>query len=501
MTKKLLLAASALAALGFAGAAAATDITGASVSGISLTTTGNAKTAYTLANESIMTTAANRQTTTTAGANVIASGLATGSYFEPGVNGTNYTATLTLTGATFQNAISATAVTITGAQAGCTVSAPTIVSGGGAGQNTLTAVFNVGTSCTVGAGATAPTGVSFDVPFAVDAAASSVSASVNYTVATTGGAFGGAAGTATLVQKAAGYSVAASASPQTDGALPTSFALGTGTPYVALVTGTSNDNVVGSFKVGTATAPTTSTGSVYANMKAAALPAITYDVSVGGNFAVLTPGIATTDAVAKAAVTSSGLSVNTAKTAATATDLSANQTVYVTVPAGNTVSTTAPQSITATVTPKLTANTLVTTPAAVSNFSLETVGLQGTNFVAPWVQSSNTAGYNSVLRISNSGSATGPVTLSLTSPAGTASATTCSSAQLAKLANVPANGELSINSADLTTCFGPFARGDVRVTVQAQSTNLSAKLRIVNPGNVVTEQSLGAISQGVATVN
>jgi hypothetical protein len=143
----------------------------------------------------------------------------------------------------------------------------------------------------------------------------------------------------------------------------------------------------------------------------------------------------------------------------------------------------------------------VTTPAAVSNFSLETVGLQGTNFVAPWVQSSNTAGYNSVLRISNSGSATGPVTLSLTSPAGTASATTCSSAQLAKLANVPANGELSINSADLTTCFGPFARGDVRVTVQAQSTNLSAKLRIVNPGNVVTEQSLGAISQGVATVN
>jgi len=500
MTKKLLLAASALAALGFAGAAAATDITSAKVSNISLTTAGASKTVYTLANESITATAANRQTTTTATHNVIASGLATG-FFEPGAGGTNYTATLTLTGATFQNAVAASAVAVTGAQAGCTVGTPTIVSGGGAGQNSLTAVFNVPNTCTVGAGGTSPTGVSFDVPFTVDAAASSVSASVNYTVATTGAAFGGAAGTAALVQKAAGYSVAVSAAPQVDAALPTSFALGTGTPYTSLVTGASNDNVVGSFKVGTATAPANVATAIYADMKATTLPAISYDVSVAGNFAVLEPGINAGDAGAKAAVAPAGLTVNTGKTAATATGLTANQTVYVVVPAGNTVSTTAPQSITATVTPKLATNTLVTTPSPISNYSLETVGLQGTNFVAPWVQSSNTAGYNSVLRISNSGSATGPVTLSLTSPVGTASSTTCSSAQLSKLANVPANGEISINSADLTTCFGAFTRGDVRVTVQAQSNNLSAKLRIVNPGNVVTEQSLGAISQGVATVN
>jgi hypothetical protein len=502
MTKKLLLAASALAVIGFAGAAAATDITSAKVSGIPLTTTGASKTSYTVANEVITGTAANLKTTTVAGDNTVASTLPAGSYFEPGVNGTNYTATLTLTGGTFQTAIAANTIVVNGAGAGCIVSAPTIVSGGGAGQSTLTAVFNVGTACTVGAGATAPTGVTFDVPFAMDAGASTVSASVNYTVATTGGAFGGSAGTATLVQKAAGYSVAVSDAPQTDAALPTSFALGTGTPYVQLVTGTSNDNVIGSVKAGLATAPATSTGVVYANLGAVGLPALTYDLSVAGNFAVLAPGIDLTDADAKAATSSSGLTVNAAKTSATATALSGARTFYVTVPAGNTVSTTAPQSSTVTVTPKVpAATTTVAAPAAVSNRALETIGLQGTNFFAPWVQSSNTNGYNTVLRVSNSGAATGPVTLALTSPIGTATATTCSATQLPKLANVPANGELAINSADLTTCFGAFTRGDVRVTIQAQSNNLSAKLRIVNPGNVVTEQSLGAIAAGVASVN
>ena len=72
---------------------------------------------------------------------------------------------------------------------------------------------------------------------------------------------------------------------------------------------------------------------------------------------------------------------------------------------------------------------------------------------------------------------------------------------LAKLGSIPANGELAISSADLTTCFGAFTRGDVRVTIPALTNNLTAKLRIVNPGNIVAEQSLGAIASGVATTN
>lgn len=503
MTKKLLLAATAVAAMAFAGGASAAEISSAKVSSITLATTGASKTSYTLANEVITGTAANLQTTTTPGDNEIASALPTGTVFAPGTNGTTYAATLTLTGATFQTAIPASALQITGATGTCVVAAPTIVSGGGAGQNSLTAVFTVPTTCSAGANPTSPTGVNFDVPFTMDAAANAVSASVNYSVAQSGAAFGGAAGTAVLVQKAAGYSVSLSAAPQADAALPTSFALGTGTPYVSLVpTSTTNDNIIGSAKASTAAAPANAAGTgVYANLKAQGLPAITYDLSVAGNFTVLTPGAAASDTAAKAAVAASGLTVNAAGTSATATGVSGNRTIYVTVPAGNTTSTTSPQTATATLTPKFaSASTLVTVPAAITNAALETVGLQGTNFVAPWVQSTN-ANYNSVLRISNSGAVTGPVMLALTSATGTTTATTCGVAQLPKLAGVPANGELAINSADLTTCFGAFARGDVRVTVQSQSTNLTAKLRIVNPGNVVTEQSLGAISQGVATVN
>ncbi len=502
MNKTLLLTATAVAVLGFAGTSAAqVRTTAASVSNIALNTTATVPTVYTRATESITTTLANRQTTTTATHNTVATQLpATGSTkFEPNANGTNYTATLTLTGATFQQPI--TTATLTGQQAGCTPSTPTVVSGGGAGQNTVTVLFNVPNTCTT---TTAPSGVTFDIPFTVDASATAVSSSVGYAVASTGAAYGGVNSVASLVQSSAGYRTSASSFPQTVAQKPTSLSLTSTPAFSQLATGAGNDIIIGSALATTATPPANAVNNtVYADMKAATLPALTYTLAVAGDFAVLKPGFAIDDATANAISAngpSTGFTTTNTATGASQTGVSGGSTIYVTIPSGNTTQVTSPKSYNVTVTPGNGSSTLVTAPSAITTAPLETVGLQGTSFIAPWVQSTN-ASYNTVIRVSNSGAATGPVTLSITSPIAAATRLTCSSAELAKLGSVPANGELAINSADLTTCFGAFTRGDVRVTVQAQTTLLTAKMRIVNPSNVVTEQSLGAISDGVATVN
>lgn len=492
MTKNILLAATAVAALGFAGGAAAqVNISSAKVSGVTLgvntTTSYTTNTFYSVASESTGTEA-NRTTTTATGDNAIASALRVGR-FDAGAGGTNYTATITLNGATFATAVLNSRVTVTGSAGACVVSAPTVVSGGAAGQNTATVVFNVGSTCSTTTPADyAPNGVTFDVPFIKDAAATTVSATIGYAAATTGAAFGGAPATGQLVRTTAGYSVyARPALANGDPAVRTSFAL---PGYTALATGADYDAIIGSVAATTNTGGATAAGSaVFADMKAAALPAITGTVSVSGNLAVLTPS-------STAPVT---LVVNTGQTTAATAAAVVVAPSNITVTKNGSSAVTAPQAFSATVTPTLVSNTLVTTPGAVTA-SLETVGQQGTSFVAPWVQSAN-ASYNTVIRVSNSGSAVSlPVRLSLSSPAAAADRTECTVAELPKLASIPANGELSINSTDLTTCFGAFTRGDVRVTIPAQATNLTAKLRIVNPGNIVAEQSLGAISQGVAIV-
>lgn len=494
MTKNILLAATALTVMAFAGGAAAqVQITGAKVSGNVLAVSdGTTDELFTVAAES-NGTEANRTTTTAAGDNVIASELKTGR-FDAGAGGTNYTATITLTGAVFADAVLNADINVTGDTGSCVVSAPTVVSGGAAGQSTAQVVFNVGSTCsTTDVLNFAPNGVAFDVPFIKNAGAGGVGVSISYAVATTGAAYGGAAGSADLVQVLNGYSVYArlqSASTR----LPTTFALAS---YTSLATGAGQyDNVIGQVAAAASSPLAASAGAfgntVFANMAGAAMPAITANVAVNGDLSVLTPSAAPV-----------ALVVNEAKTsAATAADvavpLGTNVTVAKAAGATNTPVTT-PQSFTATVTPVVAANALVTTPVAVTA-ALETVGQQGTSFLAPWVQSTN-ANYNTVIRVSNSGAAVAGVRLSLTAPVGTATATQCTSAQLPKLASIPANGELAISSADLTTCFGAFTRGDVRVTIPALTNNLTAKLRIVNPGNIVAEQSLGAIASGVATTN
>lgn len=478
MTKQLLLAAASAVAIGFSGAAVASEISGATVSGVALTPGTKA---YTVASEVITSTAANLTTTS---ATTVSAKLDGTARFEPGITGTNYAATLTLTGAKFQAPV--TSVTVNGGAGNCAATPATVVSGGGAGQSTVTVVFNVSATCSVTNPVDyTPNGVTFGVPFVVDASASTVSASVGFQVAATAAAYGGANGTATLVQKASGYAVSLAANT----AKPTTLSLSSTPVYSALLTTSDYDNIIGDASADFATPGASTTGSIYADLAAGALPPVQYGLSLSGTFGTVKPQLdGTTNLTTTSPFTTASIAAQTGA-----------HTITVAIPTPATVS--GPQSYTATLTPSFaTASTVVTAPAAVSNVALQTIGLQGTSFVAPWVQSTN-ANYNTVLRVSNHGGTAGAVTLTLLSPSATPDRTTCTATELSKLSGIASGAELSINSADLTTCFGAFGRGDVRISIQSQSTNLTAKLRIVNPGNVVSEQSLGAITPGITSTN
>nr|WP_313427690.1 hypothetical protein [Brevundimonas diminuta] len=492
MTKKLLLAATAMTVLGFAGAANAVDITTARVAGITVydatRPAADRASPYGLASQVTVPVAGLSTPASAVGVetDVLVALSAGAGALAPG----NYVMTFTYTG--ISGFVSTPSLVLTGA-AGCTPSA-VLSTGGTATSQTVSYIVGVDVACT-----TNPT-FRLTAPFKIASAGSvTVQASL-----TQGGlpVDNSPTATRTLVQSRSAYTASVSGAVDGKGGatdtpvnaadnadFPTQLALGTGsTPFQAFRGTAEFDNVIGALGY-------VSVADTYADLSKTPLPTPAMDVTVTGNFAGLTPTLATNDLGA-------GVVAATTVTASAAT--------FAAVPAGRYNVLVAPTSAAANA-PQLAGGAYTATFSSASSAplaagaisasgALETIGLQGTNFVAPWVQSAN-PNFNTVLRLSNSGAATGPVTLSLTSPAATPAATTCGAAQLAKLASIPANGELSINSTDLTTCFGAFTRGDVRVTVQSQSTSITAKLRIVNPGNVVTEQSLGAISTGVATVN
>jgi hypothetical protein len=135
------------------------------------------------------------------------------------------------------------------------------------------------------------------------------------------------------------------------------------------------------------------------------------------------------------------------------------------------------------ISPVVTMATGFTAPTFTSK-ALASVTLEGTNFYAPWV-GDGTNGIAYTIRLGNrtSTAATGVVVTVLNSTA-TPVATSCA------LGSVPASGELLITSATLKACLGSFGRADLRITVQASPTSMTAKLRSASAG-VVNEQSLG----------
>lgn len=127
--------------------------------------------------------------------------------------------------------------------------------------------------------------------------------------------------------------------------------------------------------------------------------------------------------------------------------------------------------------------------SADQTLTLLNVTLDGTNFYAPWFALNN-VNANSTLRLANnSGSATGPVTISLKANNGSAAPT----GSYVLSSGIPAGQFVSITGTTLRTAFGTdAANGDLLVTIQSDVANVSAKVRTTQASGQIFENSLGA---------
>jgi len=213
--------------------------------------------------------------------------------------------------------------------------------------------------------------------------------------------------------------------------------------------------------------------------------ALTYNASIAGSVSNLS-----------LAINGVAMSENTAKTISTLAGITAG-TKAVTVSLDATTTSQSESTYSLTVTP-IAATSSYTAPAAFTQ-ALQSVTLEGTNFLAPWIAGSQSGSSSSQVRVSNNGATgTGAVTLMLKSPTRnsgtTAGATTCTSSTLAKLSSISANDELVISTTDLTTCFGDFKRGDMVVTIQSPKANITAKARLTTTAGGISEISLGGLN-------
>lgn len=128
------------------------------------------------------------------------------------------------------------------------------------------------------------------------------------------------------------------------------------------------------------------------------------------------------------------------------------------------------------------------TGSADQSLTLINVTLAGTNFYAPWFALDNGSA-NSTLRLGNNGSAAvGPVIISLKANNGTAAPTGTYT-----IPSIAPGAFVSVRGDQLKAAFGTnAANGDLHVTVQSNVANVSAKVRTTQSTGQIYENSLGA---------
>ena len=552
--KKILLAGIAVGALASTGANAA-SLTAATVSGVSLAPnaiTGIVPAPYGIpANLTGVGNAAQLPTLTAANSTAFTVRADTPNGYIPPLGNTAYEVAFKLTGTAnptfiartvaadlgaygnhnisfvgFSN--STTASTQTGATATtsytfgtCTVS-DVAINSGGVGQNTLAYRFKVGGVCDT---TNSITSVKIDSPFQI-AAVGSVILTTTYTTPSLGAnPVDAGPSTQTLVNTVANYTDIGLGANPFNGATLAGFNAGLQLPtaWAAVPTITGNngftaylvsgqvDAIIGSAKALYLGAPALGVQGLYSNMAAAAMPNISGNLVVTAKtspvFAAMRPGLANVAGTTAVNVAPTAATVNSTNTIATlaipattgvGTGILAHN-INVAVVANNNISVTTTQAYSATLSMSPPTGNAIGAFAPVTA-DLETTTLQGFKIDAPWFGGSKAA-TPSLVRLSNSASvATGAVTLVLSNPVlasgDSLTASTCSIA-----AGVPATGELLVDTARVTTCFGNFIRGDLAITVQGTVDRLSAKMRVLSSNGSVSEQTLGNLTASTAVVN
>ena len=124
---------------------------------------------------------------------------------------------------------------------------------------------------------------------------------------------------------------------------------------------------------------------------------------------------------------------------------------------------------------------------------LERIGRDGTNVVFPWLNDETVSGQSGTtnrIRLGNTGTAaTGPVYAEVLNQTGSVSR---APVQIAP--NIPANGEVRISTASLTAALGAFGRGDVRISVEAPPANITARRYLQTANGGITELSNGTVA-------
>jgi len=152
-----------------------------------------------------------------------------------------------------------------------------------------------------------------------------------------------------------------------------------------------------------------------------------------------------------------------------------------------------PSEVTYTVKPT---DVVMTAGMIAGTYPAKTIGAvsyEGTNFFAAWItDGAGTSGFKNTIRLGNrSAAAIASVKASLINPLVTGTTGTVASTATCEVGPLPASGELLITSAKLLACFGAFGRSDVRLTIQGNSSDMVAKLRITSPDGSASDTALG----------
>ena len=135
--------------------------------------------------------------------------------------------------------------------------------------------------------------------------------------------------------------------------------------------------------------------------------------------------------------------------------------------------------------------------------AIQSITRDGSSYLLPWVASgtlATTSTSNTVVRIANTGAATGAVSVELlTSSKGVAASSTL----VPVATSIAKGGELVLTSQSLQDKLGAdFGRGDIRVTVEGQPQNLIVRRFVQSTVNgALSEVSLGRSATGAEPQN
>lgn len=481
MTKNILLAATAASVMAFAGAASAHTLTfrtiGAGGAIDTFETGGLATDPYKLAAEAIPAAPSS--------ATFALTDALSGGNLPSG----NVILTVTVSGGTWGAAVGAGAIT---AGAGCSTFTSTLSTGGASGGTTAT--FIVSNS--------APDCPAFNLDLPIAPGAGNVT--VTTTLATEAGTpIDGLTASRTVVSRVGAFGVTIDGAIGA-GALGDTFATLTVLPVYTTFfvgaaghTGGGETSTVGQLGTIRLTVDTTVHRDLADNLVSAA-DVTDADVVVTGNFNAFNGagGAVTLGGVAADTVAAGSATLNNRQAALTA----AAQAFVVTRETGGVIpSSTYSAQVSYTLNP-----TFYNQEGPVTG-ALETIGRDGTNVVLPWMNSTSVqtaTGSTNIVRLGNiSAAASGPVFAQVLNSTNAAVGYTPAAAPVQLFANIPANGEVLITTAALTTALGNWGRGDVQISVEAPSNTITARRFATLANGDVTELTAGTVAADQNNVN